>query len=321
MNRLGCLLAVLALTAGCTATPEVTAPTSVPPMTLSPAGYASPGATSAPVDCSANPPAPPDTDRLRVIRGRGHLLVGISQTTYQLSHRDLRDGRISGFEIDLVRAIATELLGPTGPDQVQYVVLPTDKRLDSMLEPGPEAVDLVVADVSYRCEREVKYQIAYSTRYLRAPQKLLVRQETDIPPVVGISALAGKRICAAGNTTSMDYLRASVPEAVSVSVSDSASCMILLQRGEIYGIFTSDVILAGLADQDTTTRIVDIDPADPRTPAVDQMGVVVRRTDRTLLAGVNAAIGRVRADGSLQASYDRYFNATGRNWRDRIPAG
>ncbi|MEH1123121.1 glutamate ABC transporter substrate-binding protein [Micromonospora sp. CPCC 206061] len=228
------------------------------------------------------------------IRARGRLIAGVSQNAYQVGFRDPATGELAGFEIDLVREIARDLVG--SPDRVQFVALGAADRIPSLTS---GRVDLVMRTMTMTC-RDWR-QVAFSTEYFSAAQRLLVPQGS---PVASMADLAGSKVCAAAGSTSISNI-ASYPGVIPVAVVEVIDCLILLQQRQVAAVSTSDILLAGLAAQDPTTVVVG--PPIKRQP----YGVATAPGATDLVRYVNGVLERLRRDGTWQASYRRWLSNLG----------
>jgi polar amino acid transport system substrate-binding protein len=111
-------------------------------------------------------------------------------------------------------------------------------------------------------------------------------------------------VCAAGATTSIRELRAaeSTTRIRPVSVRDSSECLVLLQRGLVDAIYTDTPILQGLQMQDPGTVLTDL-------PGVGGglAGVAMSSAHQDLIRFVNEVLVEMRADGSLDRTWRRWF--------------
>ncbi len=85
------------------------------------------------------------------------------------------DGELSGFDIDLVRAVAKDILGD--PGKVTYLAIPTSRRI-SALQTGK--VDIVARTMTITCERIG--QVAFSTAYFESGQQVMVPKGSPVTP-------------------------------------------------------------------------------------------------------------------------------------------
>ncbi|WP_345538675.1 glutamate ABC transporter substrate-binding protein [Phytohabitans rumicis] len=285
-------------------------------------GACSPGRPVSPVDSSAQPPVPlgvrdpavapsavppepacdpraslrPDgTDGSTVekIRARGRLIAGVDQNNYLFGFRDPFTGKLAGFDIDLVREIAKAIFGDA--EKVQYRVVTQAERLTAV----NGQVDLVANSMTITCAR--RELVEFSTNYLDSGQRVLVPEGSTVK---GIDDLGGKRVCSAANTTSIQAVIDAPSKPVAISAVDWTDCLVLLQQGQVDAISTTDNVLAGLAAQDPTTRIV-----GPRFTD-EPHGLAFSRTAPDFVRFVNGVLDDLRANGTWTALYTRWLAPT-----------
>ncbi|MBW4720390.1 transporter substrate-binding domain-containing protein [Saccharothrix obliqua] len=339
MRARGTVAAVIAalLLAGCTTPAAPPTPRSAAPLVL-PDGYADPGRTAPPVpDCetpegrarhdprrtldpallASDAAGRPTGAALARIRAEG-LVVGVSQTTPLLGRRDQVTGRMEGYEIDIVNRIASRLFGADlAPDdpRLRLVTVPTGNRLvalkteknraarraDPKLADVP-TVDVVLANVTFSCDRVANHDIMYSTPYLVTNAGILTRSGAESRD--SLAKLNGRKVCAASATTSIADLMAA-REATGirpVSVPDSSECLMLLQRGVVDAVYTDYPVLQGLHLQDPGTTLVDL-PGQGGGAA----GLAMSKDHDDLIRFVNGVLAEMRADGSLAQARQRWF--------------
>lgn len=296
--RYAALAALIAL-AGCAPGPT---PLPSPP---APAASSSPAsATPTPATCSdalvsyappatlPRPGAMPRGSTMAAIAERGRLVVGISADTYLFSSRNPLTGRIEGFDIDLIRAIAAALLG--SPDRVEYRVITAAQRIPSLTS---HQVDLVVRTFTMNCDRW--QDVAFSAEYYQAGQKLLVRKGSAITRV---DTLGGHTVCAPKGTSSLATIAALEPTAVLIPADTHTGCLVKFQRAEVEAITGDDTVLAGLAAQDPYAVVL-------RTKAFtsEPYGVGIPKDKVDLARFVNGVLAAYVKDGSWTRSYDHWL--------------
>lgn len=237
----------------------------------------------------------PQGSTMADIHDRGRLVAGVSADTYLFGARNPFTGRIEGFDIDVVNAIAAAIFGEAR-GHVQLRVITAADRIP-LLEAGE--VDVVVRTMTITCERWT--QIAFSSEYYRAGQKLLVREGSD---VTSLAQLDGVRVCAPTGTSSLRTLEVEAPEAVPVPASNHTGCLVRFQEGEVDAITGDDTVLAGLAAQDPYAVVV----GDAFTDEPYGVGIAPDEVD--LVRFVNAVLEQTRTDGRWTASYDRWLADT-----------
>jgi polar amino acid transport system substrate-binding protein len=267
------------------AAPSTGAPTTAPECS-------NPLASFQPEGAQPQPGAMPAGSTMRKIADRGRLIAGVSADTYLLGSRNPLSGKIEGFDIDLVKAMAKAILG----DENAYTlrVITAADRIP-LLKEGK--VDIVVRNMTINCERWE--QIAFSTVYYQAGQKILVRKGSD---ATAITDLDGQKVCAPNGTSSMQNLIAKAPEAIPVGADNHTGCLVLFQRGEVDAITGDDTVLAGLADQDPYAFV-------PKQKAftAEPYGIGVNREQTDLVRFVNATLDKLRTDGEWTKIYNRWL--------------
>lgn len=230
---------------------------------------------------------------LRRIRERGYLIAGVAADNYLLAYRNPFTGRIEGFDIDIVDAIAAAIFGESAGHVQLRVITPADRI--PLLE--ADEVDIVARNMTINCTRWK--QIAFSAEYFRSGQKLLVRKGSGIK---SIEDMAGMRACAPSGTTSIENIQRLAPEAIPVTAANDTGCLVKFQNGETDAITTDDTVLAGLAAQDPYAEVL-----NTKRLTEEPYGIGVNAERQDLVRFINSVLEGMRADGSWRTSYDRWL--------------
>uniref|UniRef100_UPI0015EEEEE6 glutamate ABC transporter substrate-binding protein n=1 Tax=Streptomyces albidus (ex Kaewkla and Franco 2022) TaxID=722709 RepID=UPI0015EEEEE6 len=258
----------------------------------------------------------PAVDR---IKDRGRLVVGVDQNSYLWGYRDPTTGKIDGFDIDLVRAIAKDLLGDD--PEITYKTVPTDQRIPAIRNGD---VDMVVRTMTVNCER-IK-EVAFSTAYFEAGQQLLVpkqkkdgksdadgRNGTDGKNGAGSGvtgfdeSLRGKRLCFAEGSTAQTLMESGKYRdlgAEPVVVANQLDCLVRLQLGRADATLTDSALGAGQAAQDPSVELI----GEPVTS--EPYAVAMNLKDEDLVRRVNSVLDDYRKGGDdsrWRTSYDKWL--------------
>lgn len=225
------------------------------------------------------------------IRARGFLIAGVDQSTFHFGYLNPLDGKIAGFDIDMVRAIAAAIFG--NPGKVEFRAISDAQRIPD-IQSG--AVDIVAHTMTITCDR--LKQVDFSTVYFDAGQRVLVQTNS---PVTSIAGLGSKKVCATTGSTSIANIKAAPSHPIPVAVPYWTDCLVLLQQGDVAAISTDDSILAGLAAQDPWTKIV-----GPRF-SNEPYGLAISQQHPDFVRFVNAVLQRLRTDGQWAASYAHWI--------------
>lgn len=313
-RRTVCLLAVTVFTAvlaacagsGPQVDPALFAPVSTttapPPATPAPAPVAcgDPTASSRPQGPLPPPGQMPPGSFMDAIRSRGRLVVGVAPDILLFGYVNPSTGHIEGFDVDMLKQVAEAIFGGTDDTidaHISYVAITNPQRL-SKIEDG--SLDVVADTMTINCAR--RRLVDFSSVYYQAGQRILVSTDS---PAQRIAALAGKRVCAAAGSTSIDNLAAQAPAVVRVGLPDNTDCLVAFQQGQVDAISTDDAILAGLAAQDPYARIV-----GPRFTQ-EPYGMAISLTHPDLTRFVNGVLDHIRADGTWTRIYDRWLTSLG----------
>jgi polar amino acid transport system substrate-binding protein len=241
------------------------------------------------------PSAIPGASTMGKIRARGRLIAGVSADTRLLGSRNPLEGRIEGFDIDLVQRIADAILGPNA--KVELRVITAADRLPVLEK---KEVDVVVRNMTITCDRWKT--IAFSAEYYRAGQKILIRKGSTI---TGLASLAGKQVCAPTGTSSLTNLVRLAPQAIPVPATNHTECLVNLQQGKVEAITGDDTVLAGLASQDPYAVVL-----SEKAFTAEPYGVGIPADQVDMVKFVNAVLENNRASGEWAKSYTTWLAPT-----------
>lgn len=228
---------------------------------------------------------------LDAIRARGRLLVGLDPGSNLFSFRDPTTGTLSGFDVEIAREIARDLLGD--PAKIEFRMLGSAEREQALQD---HTVDVVVKTMTITCDR--RQRVSFSTSYLTAHQRVLTVRDSGIG---GLGDLAGKRVCVVRGTTSLERIRRQQPAASILTVPSWADCLVVLQQRQVDAVSTDDTLLAGLAIQDPLTVVTG------ENLSTEQYGIGIPKDQNDLERFVNGTLERIRGDGTWNRLYQRWL--------------
>lgn len=257
------------------------------------------------------PPSGADGPAIARIKARGKLIAGVDQNSFRWGYLNPENRRLEGFDIDLVRAVAENILGD--PDAVVFRAIPTNQRV-AVLENG--TVDVVVRTMTINCERA--RQVSFSTAYFQTGQQVLAPKKSTITGYD--TSLSGKRVCTAEGSTAYDALKKQSFGAVfedehdgtgadedRLTVPNQLDCLVRLQLGEVDAVVTDNALAAGQAAQDPAVELKGDEPF-----TTEYYGVAVKRGADDLVARVNQVLVGYRSGGAnspWMRSYRKWLEA------------
>ena len=257
-----------------------------------PASCRNPTASYAPTGDLPSPSELPSGSTMAKIRERGRLVAGVSADTYLLGARNPLTGRIEGFDIDLVKAVAKAIFGDENRYQLRVI---TAAQRIPVLQEGQ--VDLVARNMTITCDRWTR--IAFSSEYYRSGQKILVRKGAT---AASLAALKGQQVCAPRATSSLENLKKRAPDAVPVEADSHTGCLVLFQQGAVAAITGDDTVLAGLVAQDPYAVV-----PKQRAFTAEPYGLGIPAKNVDFVRFVNARLAQMRSNGEWTAIYNRWL--------------
>ncbi|MER7536327.1 glutamate ABC transporter substrate-binding protein [Streptomyces sp. NPDC097704] len=250
-------------------------------------------------------PSSADGPSIQAIKDRGKLIVGVDQSSYRWGYRNPEKGVLEGFDIDLARAIAKDILGD--PAAIIFRTIPTNQRITAL---NSGKVDLVVRTMTINCKRIE--QVAFSTAYFQAGQQVLApKLATEITGYD--SSLRGKRICTAEGSTAYDALAENSFGAIIkdegdgtkddpdvLTVPNQLDCLVRLQMGEVDAVVTDNALAAGQAAQDPAVEL------KGRPFTQEYYGVAAKLGNDDLVRRVNQVLVGYR-QGPWQKAYKEWL--------------
>ncbi len=120
-------------------------------------------------------PARAQESQLDVVLKRDKLIVGTYSTSPPLAYVD-DSGELVGFEIDLARELAKDLLGD--PKKLEFVVLQSDGRFPAALS---GKIDVGMCSTTITPDRAIR--IAFTFPYLDAGSVMLARKDAHLTKI------------------------------------------------------------------------------------------------------------------------------------------
>jgi glutamate transport system substrate-binding protein len=219
-----------------------------------------------------------------------------------LSSKDPTTGKYSGFEIEIAKAVASELGFDEG--KIDWVNFSNNTERLSLLQNG--SADMTVASVSITDERE-KW-VDFAGPYLLVPQAVLMRrQRTKSLETIADLRATDVRVCTTTASTSALALEAKgiIPEPV-----DTEKQCIEGMRSGIYDAFSTDLtilraFLSNKSDSDAF-MISEIAIADN----AERIGIALPNNDENLRKLVSYILERWRTGPKEISPWLRAYDRT-----------
>jgi polar amino acid transport system substrate-binding protein len=260
------------------------------PGTESPGGGA---ATGSPTATGAATPTGGDTaaaDLNLVSQGRLTVCSDIPYEPFEFEE----GGEFTGFDIDLVRAIAQDL-----GLELQVQVTPFD-AIQSGAALAAGQCDLAASAMTITEDREKN--VDFSDPYFDADQSLLIRAE-DEDTYQSLEDLAGQTIGVQAATTGAMYAEENAPEDATIREFEGAADLFAaMEAGQIEAILQDFPVNAFRATQDDSLVVTE------QFPTGEQYGFAVQEEgSEALLEAVNQSLATLRDNGTYDQIFAEYF--------------
>ncbi|WP_276316123.1 transporter substrate-binding domain-containing protein [Paenibacillus lignilyticus] len=232
------------------------------------------------------------------IKSRGKLVVGVKYDTKLFGLKDPASGNVEGFDVDIAKALAKEILGDETKIELKEV---TSKTRIPMLNNND--IDMIVATMTITEER--RKEVDFSDVYFKAGQSLLVKKGSPIKSIDDIKK--GTKILAVKGSTSVDNIKAKVPDATILEFDNYQDAFSALKAGQGDTLTTDNAILYGMAVQDPNYEVV----GEPFTD--EPYGIAIKKGATDLLNSVNEALNKLHDNGEYDKLYEK--------WIGKAPSG
>jgi putative glutamine transport system substrate-binding protein len=222
------------------------------------------------------------TSTLDAVKKRDKLIAGVRYDANLFGLKDPSTGKVEGFDIDIAKAIAKDILGDENKIELKEV---TSKTRIPMLEKGD--IDIIVATMTINEER--KKQVNFSDVYFNAGQSLLVKKGSEIKSVADLTK--GKKVLAVKGSTSAKNIKEKAPEAEVLEFENYAEAFTALKSGKGDALTTDNAILMGMAAQDPNYVLTGGTFTD------EPYGIAIKKGDQKMTDAVNAALKKLRDSG------------------------
>ncbi len=222
----------------------------------------------------------------------GTLTVCTDAPYPPMEFQDPDTGEFTGFDIELMRAIATNL----GLDL--EVVNTGFDPITSGLAMAARDCDIAAASITITAERAEN--IAFTDGYFTGDQSLLVAADSG---VTSLADLAGQSLAVQTGTTGEIYAQENAPgDTEIVSFEDPGDTFLALEAGQVQAVLQDIVPNAEYALDNDSAVLAETYPTD------EQYGFAASlEGTEDLMAAVNEQIAAVRADGTYDEIFEEFF--------------
>lgn len=226
-----------------------------------------------------------DQVTIESIKEAGVLKVGVKEDVPNFGLKNTETGEIEGFEIDIAKKIAEDILGD--PDAIELTPV-TAKTRGPLLDNGE--VDMIIATFTVTEERKETYN--FTDAYYEDAVGLLVKKDKNYE---GLKDMDGATIGVSQSSTTADAIKAEAePYDITLDFSEYATypeIKAALDSGRVDAFSVDRSILAGYLDDSTEVL--------PDRFATQDYGIATKKTNTELAEHTNELITTWGEDGTL----------------------
>jgi len=232
-----------------------------------------------------------EEDVLAQVKEKDKIVFGVKNDTRLFGLKNPSTGEVEGFDIDIAKALAAEILGDENKVEFKEV---TSKTRMALLNNGD--IDAIVATMTITEDR--KKEVDFTDVYFDAGQSLLVKKGSDIK---GIDSLKGKKVLAVKGSTSSINIREKAPEAQVLEFENYSEAFAALKSGQGDALTTDDSILYGMADEDPSYELVG------GTFTEEPYGIAVKKGNSEFVEELNKALKSLKESGKYDEIHDKWI--------------
>jgi polar amino acid transport system substrate-binding protein len=233
----------------------------------------------------------PDMTSLRVIRF-------ITDDDYPPFHFALPDGTLSGFNIEIARAVCNEL-------KVSCTI--QARRWDTLAESlNDNRGDALIASLAIT--NQTRAQFDFTTPYYTTPARFVIRSETSFEDARPAS-LRGKQIGVEAGTAHEAFVKTFFPGAIVKSYDSQKTLRAALKAGEIEALFGDGVALSfwlNGTDAGNCCRFLDGPFTESRFFG-EGVGIAVKKENVLLRRALDYGLAKISERGVYTDLYLKYF--------------
>jgi polar amino acid transport system substrate-binding protein len=222
----------------------------------------------------------------------------VTDSDYPPFHYFDEEGVLTGFNVDLARAICEELA-------VECEVRPVEwEDLFSSLD--KDEADAAIASI--RIDADALTKADFTERYYATPARFIARKESELKDVRP-ETVEGKKIGVARGTGHEAFLKAFFPAAESVPFDSADDAQMALKAGQVDLVFGDGVGLTFWLNGVTSDGCCEFrgGPYFDAKYFGEGVGIAVKKGNRQLVEILNYALEQVHASGRYEGLFLRYF--------------
>lgn len=201
------------------------------------------------------------------------------------------NGKLTGFDIELVEAMAK-----TMNKKVEWTQIDFKGLIPGLLS---RRYDIAVSAIYITDER--KKVVDFTDPYYPGGLVILVRK--DNAAIKGPEDLGGKKVSVQVGTKSVNFLKENYPTVIRTEVEKNQEMFNLVEIGRVDAAVTGKPAAKLFAKSRPTVKVLD------KQLTTEEYGIAIRKDTPELTKAFNAALAKLKADGTYDRLVKKWFEA------------
>ncbi|MDA1663354.1 transporter substrate-binding domain-containing protein [Bacillus cereus group sp. TH153LC] len=229
--------------------------------------------------------------KIEEIKERGELVVAVFTDKPPFGYVD-KDGKNVGFEIDMAKRFAKDLLGDES--KVKFVPVEAASRIPYLQS---DKVDFVLANMTATDER--KKVVDFTNPHLKVAVQVLVK---DGSPIQSVKDLEGKKVIVTKGTTADIYLTKNMKNVELIKFDKNTEALQALKDGRADAYAQDNLVLLSWANKNPGFHLL-----KDKLGGDDLIAIAVKKGNKEVHDWVNKELEKLGKENFLHTLYDKHL--------------
>ncbi|AUD24136.1 MULTISPECIES: transporter substrate-binding domain-containing protein [Bacillus] len=229
--------------------------------------------------------------KIEQIKERGELVVAVFTDKPPFGYVD-KDGKNVGFEIDMAKRFAKDLLGDES--KVKFVPVEAASRIPYLQS---DKVDFVLANMTATDER--KKVVDFTNPHLKVAVQVLVKDDS---PIQSVKDLEGKKVIVTKGTTADIYLTKNMKNVELIKFDKNTEALQALKDGRADAYAQDNLVLLSWANKNPGFHLL-----KDKLGGDDLIAIAVKKGNKEVHDWVNKELEKLGKENFLHTLYDKHL--------------
>nr|WP_265182915.1 transporter substrate-binding domain-containing protein [Bacillus gaemokensis] len=225
------------------------------------------------------------------MKARGELVVAVFTDKPPFGYID-KDGKNIGFEIDMAKRFAKDLLGDES--KVKFVPVEAASRIPYLQS---DKVDFVLANMTATEDR--KKVVDFTNPHLKVAVQVLVK---DGSPIQSVKELEGKKVIVTKGTTADIYLTKNMKNVELIKFDKNTEALQALKDGRADAYAQDNLVLLSWANKNPGFHLL-----KDKLGGEEQIAIAVKKGNKEIYDWVNKELETLGKENYLHKLYETHL--------------